>query len=187
MKLLIVDDSAMVRRLIESAYRGTVFTEVKTAADGLLAVTMYKQFSPDVVTLDITMPNMDGLAALGEILAHNPYAKVLVISALADHHTAIESLRRGASQFICKPFTAEDLKKSLDEVINPQTHRSTRGRKRRRQVQNNPDFALPQQSPGQAPAPLPPVVPPPATPPPIADQAPPPSHYPSGYVPVPKS
>ena len=155
MKLLIVDDSAMVRRLIESAYRGSVFTDVKTAADGMLAVTMYKQFSPDVVTLDITMPHMDGLAALAEILQHNPHAKVLVISALADHHTAIEALKRGAAQFICKPFTAEELRASLDEVLNPPTRR--RGRKSRRQRSQLAVLPDPTGNPGVAGVPAAPV------------------------------
>lgn len=131
MKLLIVDDSAMVRRLIEAAYRGSVFTEIQTAADGMLAVTMYKQFEPDVVTLDITMPHMDGLAALKQILEYNSTAKVLVISALADHHTAIESLKCGASQFICKPFSSDDLKVALDEVMNPPSARRSRRRRPR--------------------------------------------------------
>ena len=117
MKLLIVDDSALVRRSIESVYRGQRFTDIKTASDGLLAVTLYKEFSPDVVTLDITMPHMDGLAALTEMLAHNDRAAILVISALADHHTAIEALKRGAKQFICKPFTSEDLKEALDDLV----------------------------------------------------------------------
>ncbi|MBK1789807.1 response regulator [Persicirhabdus sediminis] len=116
MKLLIVDDSAMIRRAIASAYQGTTFTDIQTASDGLLAVTIFKTFLPDVVTLDITMPHMDGLAALTQMLEIKPNTNVLVISALADHHTAIESLSRGANQFICKPFTPEDLKEALDDL-----------------------------------------------------------------------
>ncbi|MGJ8678228.1 MAG: response regulator [Akkermansiaceae bacterium] len=121
MKLLIVDDSAMIRRAIASAYKGSTFTEVQTAADGLLAVTIFKKFLPDVVTLDITMPHMDGLAALSQMLKIHPETKVLVISALADHHTAIESLMRGAEQFICKPFTPEDLREALDDLMPDET------------------------------------------------------------------
>lgn len=116
MKLLIVDDSALVRRSIEAVYSGKKFTDIRTAADGLLAVSVYKEFRPDVVTLDITMPYMDGLAALTEMLEHNTNSKILVISALADHHTAIEALSRGADQFICKPFSAEDLCEALDDL-----------------------------------------------------------------------
>lgn len=117
MKLLIVDDSAMIRRSINSAYKGSLFTQIETASDGLLAVTIFKQLLPDVVTLDITMPHMDGLAAMSQMLEIKPDTTILVISALADHHTAIESLMRGAHQFICKPFTAEELKGALDDLL----------------------------------------------------------------------
>jgi len=184
MKLLIVDDSAMVRRLIETAYRGSVFTEINTAADGILAVTMYKQFCPDVVTLDITMPNMDGLAALTQILEYNPAAKVLVISALADHHTAIESLKRGASQFICKPFTAEDLRGALEEVMNPPQTRRTRSRRRGRGPASPPqgETAVPQALSPPAPEPGQ-YFPAPE----VSPQAPSQQSYPSGFVPPPVS
>ncbi len=117
MKLLIVDDSAMIRRAINQAYDGSVFTDIQTASDGLLALTIFAQQLPDVVTLDITMPHMDGLAALSKMLEIKPKTVVLVISALADHHTAIESLIRGARQFICKPFTEDDLKNALDNLL----------------------------------------------------------------------
>jgi len=117
MKLLIVDDSLLIRRSINSAYSGSVFTEIETAVDGLLAVTMFKKFLPDVVTLDITMPHMDGLVALTKMLEIKSETRILIISALADHHTAIEALSRGAHQFICKPFTPDDLKEALDSVL----------------------------------------------------------------------
>jgi len=118
MKLLIVDDSAMIRRSINTAYQGSVFTDILTAADGLLALTVFKKLQPDVVTLDITMPHMDGLAAMSQMLEIKPNTVIIVISALADHHTAIDALSRGAHQFICKPFTPEDLKEALDNVLN---------------------------------------------------------------------
>jgi len=117
MKLLIVDDSSIIRKSIETAYKNTVFTEIETASDGMLAVTMFEKFLPDVVTLDITMPHMDGLSALTHMLSIKPNTFIITVSALADHHTAIESLNRGAHQFICKPFTPEDLKEGLDQVL----------------------------------------------------------------------
>ena len=91
MKLLIVDDSSLVRETIIDAYQGSVFTDIQTASDGVLAVAAFKKQLPDIVTLDITMPHMDGLAALKKMLEIKANAKILVISALADHHTAIES------------------------------------------------------------------------------------------------
>jgi len=126
MKLLIVDDSALVRRSIQNVYSSNKFTDIRTASDGLLAVTLYKEFLPDVVTLDITMPYMDGLAALTEMLEFNNQSQILIISALADYHTAIEAFKRGAAQFICKPFTDEDLKEALDDlVLNHSSNEST--------------------------------------------------------------
>jgi two-component system, chemotaxis family, chemotaxis protein CheY len=117
MKLLIVDDSAMVRRAVTASYQNTVFSEIETASDGILALTIFKQFRPDVVTLDITMPHMDGLAALVQMLKLKPKTQILVISALADQHTAVEALKRGANQFICKPFTGTELKEALDDLL----------------------------------------------------------------------
>lgn len=184
MKLLIVDDSALVRRSIESVYRGQKFTEIKTASDGLLAVTLYKEFAPDVVTLDITMPYMDGLAALTEMLEHNSGSKILVISALADHHTAIEALKRGADQFICKPFSDEDLREALDDLVfesSSPTNQSSESiepsvnESPRRRELPKPTLPLPRQYPsGYVPPPttntpeenpIPPIQPTPMTPP----------------------
>ncbi len=117
MKLLIVDDSAMIRKAIESAYQGSVFKSIENASDGAMAVSVFKEYLPDVVTLDITMPHMDGLAAMSQILDVNPNVSILIVSALADHHTAIEALSRGAHQFICKPFSQDDLKEALDDLL----------------------------------------------------------------------
>ncbi len=124
MKLLIVDDSALIRRSVNAAYSGSVFTEITTASDGLLAITLFREIRPDVVTLDITMPHMDGLAALSQMLEIKPNTIILVISALADHHTAIEALSRGAHQFICKPFDHDDLKEALDHLLEECENRS---------------------------------------------------------------
>ena len=117
MKLLIVDDSLMMREAIAEAYKGSVFTEFEAAADGLQAVEAFKRFRPEVVTLDITMPHMDGLAAMSEMLEFDSSASILIVSALADSHTAIQALKRGAHQFICKPFDSDDLKEALDDLI----------------------------------------------------------------------
>jgi|GEM_PF-237734 len=117
MKLLIVDDSSIIRRTIESAYKDSVFTEIDTASDGMMALEKFNSLKPDVVTLDITMPHLSGLAALAKMMKINPNVSVLTISALADHHTAIKSLELGAHQFICKPFDKDDLKAALDDLL----------------------------------------------------------------------
>ena len=177
MKLLIVDDSAMIRRAINTAYKGSVFTDIQTASDGLLALTVFKEQNPDVVTLDITMPHMDGLAAMSQMLEMKPGTTILVISALADHHTAIEALTRGAHQFICKPFTAEELKEALDNLLN---QKPKRGRKKRgrRNEQSTRDQEL-QQTVAQI------VKPPEDSAAPVSKEpgeTPSEADYPSGYV-----
>ncbi len=176
MKLLIVDDSALVRRSIEAAYSKQKFTEIRTAADGLLAVSIYKEFEPDVVTLDITMPYMDGLAALTEMLEYNTNSKILVISALADHHTAIEALKRGADQFICKPFSDEDLREALDDLVLEQISSSSPTTVSAEQTQKRTILERAQQNTGRLKT-QPTLVQP--TNQPIA---PTPQQYPSGYV-----
>lgn len=117
MKLLIVDDSMIIRRAIERTLAATVFTEIQTAADGIRALEEFQRFMPDVVTLDITMPHMDGIATLEEMLKLKPDTRVMIVSALADDSTAIEALTKGADQFICKPFTNEELVAAVNEML----------------------------------------------------------------------
>lgn len=109
MKLLIVDDSNIMRRAIEK-YLGTFGLEcVGTAADGENALEMFRAHLPDVVTLDITMPKMDGLSCLDEIMKIKPDTRVIIISALKDPATGILAVKKGARGFLPKPFTSEDL------------------------------------------------------------------------------
>ena len=118
MKLLIVDDSMVMRRCIARTLHVREFHEVRSAANGLLALAQYVTFRPDVVTLDITMPQLDGIATLEEMLKLKPDTKIMIVSALADEVTAIEALKRGAEQFICKPFTPEELNQALEEMLS---------------------------------------------------------------------
>lgn len=118
MKLLIVDDSLIMRRAIERSLGGSRFTEVHTATNGLLAVELFERHRPDVVTMDITMPDMDGLAAVDEIMKRDPRAVILVVSALADKATAVEAVKRGAQGFLLKPVTAQSVQAALDDILS---------------------------------------------------------------------
>jgi two-component system chemotaxis response regulator CheY len=117
MRLLIVDDSTVMRRSIERSFQHNHFVEIRTAANGIMALAQFKTFLPDIVTLDITMPQLDGIATLEEMLKYKPETKVMIVSALADDATAIEALTKGAEQFICKPFTPEELHQALEEML----------------------------------------------------------------------
>ncbi len=117
MKLMIVDDSNVIRRRIERVNQVERLDVVGTAKNGVEAVRMFKETMPDVVTMDITMPEMDGIECIENIVALNPNVLILVISALADKATAIDALKKGAIGFLCKPFTDKDLNGALTELL----------------------------------------------------------------------
>lgn len=117
MKLLIVDDSMIIRRSIERILAGRAFQEIRVASDGRKAVEESHAFQPDVVTMDITMPHLDGLTAVEQIMRAQPNTKILVVSALGDKHTAVEAVKRGAEGFVLKPFTPEELQVAIDELF----------------------------------------------------------------------
>ncbi|MBV9390592.1 MAG: response regulator [Verrucomicrobia bacterium] len=118
MKLLIVDDSSIVRRAIQRELDSGEITEVDQAANGNDAVELYAAKLHDVVTLDITMPGMDGLTCLDNIMGINPAARVLIISALRDKATAIDAIKRGASGFLCKPISPAELNEAFHLLID---------------------------------------------------------------------
>jgi two-component system chemotaxis response regulator CheY len=117
MKLLIVDDSNIMRKAIEKYLERKQFTLVGSAGDGESALQMFSQFLPDLVTLDITMPRMDGLTCLEKMLAIKPDAKILVVSALKDPVTGLQALKKGAKGFLSKPFTAQELQQEIEEIL----------------------------------------------------------------------
>ncbi len=115
MKLLIVDDSNIIRRHIQREIGGD--HEIRMAVDGVEALKIFDEFQPQIVTMDITMPNMDGLSCVEAILKRNPETRILVISALADRGTAVEAVKRGAQGFLLKPFTSETLTTEISELF----------------------------------------------------------------------
>ncbi len=117
LKLMVVDDSNIIRRKIERCNAGSnKFEVVATAENGLQAVEVFKDVQPDVVTMDLTMPEMDGIECISALVALNPEIVILVISALSDKATGIEALEKGAQGFVCKPFTDEVLIEALTEI-----------------------------------------------------------------------
>jgi two-component system chemotaxis response regulator CheY len=116
MKLLIVDDSLMMRKLVERSLEEKHFT-VLSAADGEAGLRMFAENLPDIVTLDITMPKMDGVTCLGEMLKIKPDAKILMVSSQADTATAGEVLQKGAAGIVTKPFTAGQLIEKVNAIL----------------------------------------------------------------------
>ncbi|HBD96309.1 MAG: response regulator receiver protein [Spirochaetes bacterium GWF1_31_7] len=117
MKLLIVDDSNIMRRAIEKYVKDFKLDLIGTAGDGEQALALFKTHSPDVVTLDITMPKLDGISCLKEMMKINPRCRVLIISALKDPATSLSALKYGAKGFLPKPFTELQLKEEILELL----------------------------------------------------------------------
>jgi len=103
-KVLIVDDGAFMRILIKGMLEKNGYEIAGEAADGLIAVEQYKNLNPDLVTMDITMPNMDGIGALKEILSFDPNANVVMVSAMGQDKFIKEAIVEGAKGFVVKPF-----------------------------------------------------------------------------------
>ena len=122
MRFLIVDDSNIIRRKILRSNQVENLRVVGSASNGVEAVEMFKKELPDVVTMDLTMPQMDGIECIEKIIAIKPDVLVLVVSALADKATAIEALKKGAHGFLCKPFTEEELNEALHELLKGASH-----------------------------------------------------------------
>jgi two-component system chemotaxis response regulator CheY len=117
LKLMICDDSNIIRRKIEREFKIDRLQVIATAANGRLAVEAFTREPADVVTMDITMPEMDGIECVEKLVAIKPDVLILIISALSDKATAIEALKRGANGFLCKPFTDRQLTEALEELL----------------------------------------------------------------------
>ncbi|TCT26761.1 two-component system chemotaxis response regulator CheY [Melghiribacillus thermohalophilus] len=116
--VLIVDDAAFMRMMIKDILEKNGFEVVGEAQDGNEAIAKYEELSPDLVTMDITMPEKDGITALKEIREMNPQAKVIMCSAMGQQAMVIDAIQAGAKDFIVKPFQAdrvmEAVKKAMD-------------------------------------------------------------------------
>ncbi len=118
MKLLVVDDSLVVRNAItRSGLAAREVSEVLRAEDGREAVAMFAAHRPELVTMDLTMPRLDGLAAITAIRSLDAEVSILVISALNSHAVALEAIRRGACGFLTKPFTESEIVEALEELV----------------------------------------------------------------------
>ncbi len=117
MKFMIVDDSDVIRLKIENVLNQDDFEIVGTAKNGVEAIEQFKTLKPRIVTMDITMPLMDGIETIEAMIELDPDVRILVVSALADKATLIKAMKLGAYGFLCKPFTDFDLSESLAELI----------------------------------------------------------------------
>jgi two-component system chemotaxis response regulator CheY len=116
-RILVADDAAFMRMMIKNILTQNGHEVVGEAENGAEAVARYAELKPDVTTMDITMPEKDGIAALKEILAGDPAAKVVMCSALGQEAKVIESIRSGAKDFVVKPFQQDRVLSAVTKAL----------------------------------------------------------------------
>jgi two-component system chemotaxis response regulator CheY len=116
-KVLVVDDAIFMRSLIRDIFARSPFVIAGEAENGLEAIEMYKILRPDITTMDIVMPEVDGITALKEIMKFDPQAKVIMCSALGQESLIAESIEAGAKDFIVKPFQPNKVLKVVRSVL----------------------------------------------------------------------
>ena len=115
--VLICDDAAFMRMIIKNVLTKGGYNVVGEAENGAKAVEKYKELSPDLVLMDITMPEMDGIQALKEIKKIDPNAKVIMCSAMGQQAMVVESIQAGAKDFIVKPFQEDRVLEAVKKVV----------------------------------------------------------------------
>ncbi|MFD1850371.1 response regulator [Oceanobacillus bengalensis] len=117
-RILIVDDAAFMRMMVKDILTKNGFEVVGEAQDGLQAIEKYNELKPDLVTMDITMPEMDGITALKKIKEVNPEAKIIMCSAMGQQAMVIDAIQAGAKDFIVKPFQADRVIEAIQKALS---------------------------------------------------------------------
>lgn len=117
MKILVVDDAAFMRMMIKDILIKSGYDVVGEATNGAEAVVRFRELEPDLVTMDITMPEMDGITALKEIKKTHPQARVIMCSAMGQQAMVLEAIQAGARDFVVKPFQADRVLDAVKKAL----------------------------------------------------------------------
>jgi two-component system chemotaxis response regulator CheY len=117
-RILVVDDAAFMRMMIKDILTKNGYEVVGEASDGAQAVEKYQELKPDLVTLDITMPEVDGIEALKRIRAVDPSARVIMCSAMGQQAMVIDAIQAGAKDFVVKPFQADRVLEAVRKALS---------------------------------------------------------------------
>ena len=116
-RVLVADDAAFMRKMVSDALAKGGHEVVGEAGNGVEAVALFQELKPDLMTLDITMPEKDGLTALAEIVAADPSARVVMCSALGQEAKVLEAIKLGAKDFVVKPFQPDRVIEAVGKAL----------------------------------------------------------------------
>ena len=116
-KIMLVDDAAFMRMTIKNYLTKAGYTDILEASDGQIAYETYQKEKPDLVLMDITMPNMDGIQALEAIKKFDPDARVVMCSAMGQESMVIEAIKLGAKDFVVKPFKQDRILEAVEKIL----------------------------------------------------------------------
>ncbi|MDE5778874.1 MAG: response regulator [Lachnospiraceae bacterium] len=116
-KILIVDDSRTSRKILKGILESSGYEVIGEATNGQEGYDYYVELKPDIVTMDVTMPVLDGIESLKKIKADYPEAKVIMVTAAGQKAKMVEAVRSGADEFVAKPFDPEQLKTIVEKVV----------------------------------------------------------------------
>jgi len=122
--ILVVDDIAFVRKTLTEILTEAHYEVIGQAADGREAINLYTKLKPDLVTLDLVMPNMSGIEAARQITKMDPSSRIIMITAMAHENLIMEAINSGARDYVLKPFTTPDILKALDRAFKDYTGNS---------------------------------------------------------------
>jgi two-component system chemotaxis response regulator CheY len=116
-RILVVDDAAFMRMMIKDILTKNGYTIVGEAENGLVAIERFLELRPDLVTMDITMPELDGISAVREIRKIDPQAKIIICSAMGQQAMVIDAIQAGARDFVVKPFQPERVLEAIGKAL----------------------------------------------------------------------
>jgi two-component system chemotaxis response regulator CheY len=116
-RVLIVDDAVVMRMMIKGILNKSGFEVVGEAQNGVEAVDKYKALTPDLVTMDMVMPEMDGITAVRQIISHDPNATIIMCTSMGQQALVVEAIQAGAKSFITKPFQPPKILETISKVL----------------------------------------------------------------------
>ncbi|GEM03866.1 response regulator [Halolactibacillus miurensis] len=116
-RILVTDDAAFMRMQLKNIFQSLGHEVVGEAENGQVAIDLYSELKPDLVTMDITMPEMNGVEAVKNIKANDPGATIVMCSAMGQQQMVLEAIQAGAKDFIVKPFDQDRIKQALEKIF----------------------------------------------------------------------